>query len=108
MSLHTPVGDDSGSELADLLHDATALDAYELAVAGQLSEDVRRALGTLSEREAEIVTLRFGLRDGNARTYDDIAKAHGVSRERIRQIEKKAMGKLRHVSRAEMLREYAS
>jgi RNA polymerase primary sigma factor len=106
ISLHTPLGEDGDSELGDLIEDSEAIQPGEAASFTLLQEQLASVLGTLSEREAGVVSLRFGLAGGQPRTLDEIGKAYGVTRERIRQIESKAMAKLRHPSRSKALRDY--
>ncbi|MDP9867334.1 RNA polymerase primary sigma factor [Streptosporangium brasiliense] len=106
ISLHTPFGDEGDGELGDLIEDAGAVTPEAAAAFTLLQEQVRALLGTLAGREADVISMRFGLADGRPRTLDEIGRAHSVSRERIRQIEAKAMSKLRHPSRSEPLRDY--
>ena len=106
ISLHTPLGEDSDSELGDLIEDSDAIQPGEAASFTLLQEQLHSVLGTLSEREAGVVSLRFGLADGQPKTLDAISNVYGVTRERIRQIESKAMYKLRHPSRSDLLRDY--
>jgi RNA polymerase primary sigma factor len=106
ISLHTPLGDDGDSELGDLIEDSEAIQPGEAASFALLHEQLHAVLGTLPEREAGVVSLRFGLTDGQPKTLDEIGKVYGVTRERIRQIESKAMSRLRHPSRSQALRDY--
>jgi RNA polymerase primary sigma factor len=106
ISLHTPLGEDGDSELGDLIEDSQAIQPAEAASSTLLQEQLHAVLGTLPEREAGVVALRFGLAGGQPRTLDEIGKAYGVTRERIRQIESKAMSKLRNPSRSHRLRDY--
>jgi RNA polymerase primary sigma factor len=106
ISLHTPLGEDGDSELGDLIEDCEAIQPGEAASFTLLQEQLHSVLGTLSEREAGVVSMRFGLTDGQPKTLDEIGKVYGVTRERIRQIESKAMSKLRHPSRSQVLRDY--
>ncbi|GAA4628680.1 RNA polymerase sigma factor RpoD-like protein [Cellulomonas oligotrophica] len=106
ISLHTPLGDDGSSEFGDLLEDSEAVAPSEAASFTLLQEQLHQVLGSLSEREAGVVSMRFGLDDGQPRTLDEIGKVYGVTRERIRQIEAKTMSKLRHPSRSQVLRDY--
>jgi RNA polymerase primary sigma factor len=106
ISLHTPLGEDGDSELSDLIEDSEAIQPAEAVSFTLLQEQLQSVLGTLSEREAGIVSLRFGLTDGQPKTLDEIGKIHGITRERIRQIESTAMSKLRHPSRSKVLRDY--
>ena len=106
ISLHTPLGEDGDSELGDLIEDSEAIQPGEAASFTLLQEQLHSVLDTLSEREAGVVSMRFGLTDGQPKTLDQIGKVYGVTRERIRQIESKAMSKLRHPSRSQGLRDY--
>ena len=106
ISLHIPLGEDGDSEFGDLIEDSEAIQPGEAVSFTLLQEQLHSVLGTLSEREAGVVSLRFGLADGQPRTLDEIGKVYGVTRERIRQIESKAMSKLRHPSRSKALRDY--
>jgi RNA polymerase primary sigma factor len=106
ISLHTPLGEAGEGELGDLIEDSEATEPGEAVSLTLLQEQVHAILGTLSEREAGVVSLRFGLADGRPRTLDEIGKVYGVTRERIRQIESKTLSKLRHPSRATLLRDY--
>jgi RNA polymerase primary sigma factor len=106
ISLHTPLGDDVDSEFGDLIEDSEAIQPGEAVSFTLLQEQLRSVLSTLPEREAGVVSMRFGLTDGQPKTLDEIGKVYGVTRERIRQIESKAMSKLRHPSRSNLLRDY--
>jgi RNA polymerase primary sigma factor len=106
ISLHTPLGEDGDSEFGDLIEDTEAIQPGEAVSFTLLQEQLHSVLGTLSEREAGVVSLRFGLTDGQPMTLDEIGKVYGVTRERIRQIESKTMSKLRHTSRSDVLRDY--
>jgi RNA polymerase primary sigma factor len=106
ISLHTPLGEDGDSELGDLIEDSEAIQPAEAASSTLLQEQLHAVLGTLPEREADVVSMRFGLTGGQPKTLDEIGKAYGVTRERIRQIESKAMSKLRNPSRSKVLRDY--
>jgi RNA polymerase primary sigma factor len=106
ISLHTPLGDDGDSEFGDLIEDCEAIQPGEAVSFTLLQEQLHSVLDTLPEREAGVVSLRFGLTDGQPRTLDEIGKVYGVTRERIRQIESRAMSKLRHPSRSNVLRDY--
>jgi RNA polymerase primary sigma factor len=106
ISLHTPLGEDGDSELGDLIEDSDAIQPGEAVSFTLLQEQLQSVLGTLSEREAAVVSLRFGLGDGQSKTLDEISHVYAVTRERIRQIESKAMYKLRHPSRSKLLRGY--
>ena len=106
ISLNTPLGEDGDSEFGDLIEDSGAIEPCEAVSFTLLQEQLHSVLGTLSEREAGVVSLRFGLTDGEPKTLDEIGKIYGVTRERIRQIESKTMSKLRHPSRSKVLRDY--
>jgi RNA polymerase primary sigma factor len=106
ISLHIPLGEDGDSEFGDLIEDSEAIQPGEAVGFTLLQEQLHSVLGALSEREAGVVSMRFGLADGQPRTLDEIGKVYGVTRERIRQIESKAMSKLRHPSRSKVLRDY--
>jgi RNA polymerase primary sigma factor len=106
ISLHTPLGQDGDSEFGDLIEDSEAIQPGEAVSFTLLQEQLHSVLGTLSEREAGVVSMRFGLTDGQPKTLDEIGKVYGVTRERIRQIESKTMSKLRHPSRSNVLRDY--
>ena len=106
ISLHTPLGEDGDSEFGDLIEDSEAIQPGEAVTFTLLQEQLRSVLGTLPEREAGVVSMRFGLTDGQPKTLDEIGKVYGVTRERIRQIESKTMSKLRHPSRSQVLRDY--
>jgi RNA polymerase primary sigma factor len=106
ISLHTRLGEDGDSEFGDLIEDCEAIQPGAAASFTLLQEQLHSVLGTLSEREAGVVSLRFGLTDGQPKTLDQIGTVYGVTRERIRQIESKAMSKLRHPSRSKVLRGY--
>jgi RNA polymerase primary sigma factor len=106
ISLHTPLGEDGDSEFGDLIEDSEAIQPGEAVSFTLLQEQLHSVLDTLSEREAGVVSMRFGLTDGQPKTLDEIGKVYGVTRERIRQIESKTMSKLRHPSRSDVLRDY--
>src|ERR1700757_439462 len=106
ISLHTPLGEDGDSEFGDLIEDSEAIQPGEAVSFTLLQEQLHSVLDTLSEREAGVVSMRFGLTDGQPKTLDEIGKVYGVTRERIRQIESKTMHKLRHPSRSQVLRDY--
>ena len=106
ISLHTPLGEDGDSEFGDLIEDSAAIVPADAVSFTLLQEQLHRVLDTLSEREAGVVSMRFGLGDGQPKTLDEIGKVYGVTRERIRQIESKTMSKLRHPSRSQVLRDY--
>ncbi len=106
ISLQAPLGEDGASQFGDLIEDAQAVNALDAVTSTLLREQLHSVLGTLSEREAGVVSMRFGLADGRPKTLDEIGKVYGVTRERIRQIESKTMSKLRHPSRSSILRDY--
>jgi RNA polymerase primary sigma factor len=106
ISLHSPLGEDGDSEFGDLIEDTEAIQPGEAVSFILLQEQLQSVLGTLSEREAGVVSMRFGLTDGQPKTLDEIGKVYGVTRERIRQIESNTMSKLRHPSRSKLLRDY--
>ena len=106
ISLHTPLGEDGDSEVGDLIEDSEAVVPADAVSFTLLQEQLHSVLDTLSEREAGVVAMRFGLTDGQPKTLDEIGKVYGVTRERIRQIESKTMSKLRHPSRSQVLRDY--
>ncbi len=106
ISLHTPLGEDGDSEFGDLIEDSEAVVPADAVGFTLLQEQLHQVLDTLSEREAGVVSMRFGLTDGQPKTLDEIGKVYGVTRERIRQIESKTMSKLRHPSRSQVLRDY--
>ena len=106
ISLHTPLGEEGDSEFGDLIEDSEAIVPSDAVSFTLLQEQLESVLMTLSEREAGVVRMRFGLTDGQPKTLDEIGKVYGVTRERIRQIESKTMSKLRHPSRSQVLRDY--
>jgi len=106
ISLHTPLGEEGDSEFGDLIEDSEAIQPGEAVSFTLLQEQLQSVLETLTEREAGVVSMRFGLTDGQPKTLDEIGKVYGVTRERIRQIESKTMLKLRHPSRSAVLRDY--
>ena len=106
ISLHTPLGEDGDSEFGDLIEDSEAIQPGEAVSFTLLQEQLHSVLGTLSEREAGVVSMRFGLTDGQPKTLEQIGKVYGVTRERIRQIESNTMSKLRHPSRSKVLWDY--
>jgi len=106
ISLHTPLGEDGDSEFGDLIEDSEAVVPADAVSFTLLQEQLHQVLDTLSEREAGVGSMRFGLQDGQPKTLDEIGKVYGVTRERIRQIESKTMSKLRHPSRSQVLRDY--
>ncbi|HJD78001.1 MAG TPA: sigma-70 family RNA polymerase sigma factor [Corynebacterium pollutisoli] len=107
VSLDMPVGADEEAPLGDFIEDAEATDAESAVVATMRHSDIRSVLGTLEEREQDVIRLRYGLDDGVPRTLDQIGRRFGLSRERVRQIEREVMSKLRDGHRAARLREYA-
>ncbi|GAB4320302.1 MAG: hypothetical protein Kow0010_00010 [Dehalococcoidia bacterium] len=106
VSLETPVGDEEDGELGDFVEDSTALVPFDVASDQLLREQVQDVLSTLTTRERRVLELRFGLDDGRSRTLEEVGREFGVTRERIRQIEGKALRKLRHPSRSARLRDY--
>ncbi|MDP4961777.1 MAG: sigma-70 family RNA polymerase sigma factor [Mycobacterium sp.] len=108
VSLDMPVGADEEAPLGDFIEDSEAMSAENTVIAELLHTDIRHVLATLDEREQQVIRLRFGLDDGQPRTLDQIGKMFGLSRERVRQIEREVMIKLRQGDRAEKLRSYAS
>ena len=106
LSLDSPVGEEDDSFLGDFIEDASAEAPAEIAAKIMLNSAVLEALGELNEREQQVVRLRFGLEDGQARTLEEVGKEFGVTRERIRQIESKTLAKLRHPHRSQKLRDY--
>ncbi len=106
VSLETPIGEEEDSHLGDFIEDRNAPAPPEAATAQLRREEVARALGTLSERERRVLQLRFGIDDGRSRTLEEVGRDFGVTRERIRQIEAKALRKLRHPSRSRLLRDF--
>jgi RNA polymerase primary sigma factor len=106
VSLETPVGQEEGSALGDFLEDDQAVEPADAAARALLSEAVSDALEELTERERQVVRLRFGLEDGQVRTLEEVGREFGVTRERIRQIESKTLAKLRHPIRSQKLRDY--
>ncbi len=109
MSLETPVGNNEDStELGDFIEDESVIEPVDAASKELLREQIRNVLSFLSEREREVLEMRFGLNDGKDHTLEEVGKSFGVTRERIRQIEAKALRKLRHPSRSKSLRDYLS
>jgi RNA polymerase primary sigma factor len=106
VSLETPIGEEDDSHLGDFLEDHTALAPAEAASHQLLKEQVEDVLDSLTERERKVLQLRFGLDDGRSRTLEEVGREFHVTRERIRQIEAKALRKLRHPSRSRKLKDY--
>jgi RNA polymerase primary sigma factor len=106
VSLETPIGEEEDSHLGDFIEDSEAVIPLERASFRLLQEQLESVLHTLSEREKEVIEMRFGLKDGQPRTLEEVGKRFGVTRERIRQIESKTLSKLRHPSRSQKLRDY--
>ena len=106
VSLETPIGEEEDSHLGDFIQDEDALAPAEAAAYSLLKDQIEEVLGSLNEREQKVLKLRFGLEDGRARTLEEVGKEFDVTRERIRQIEAKALRKLRHPSRSKKLRDY--
>ena len=106
ISLHTPLGEEGDSEFGDLIEDSEAVKPEESVTFTILQEQLMQVLGGLTNREADVIKARYGLTDGQPKTLDEIGNVHGVTRERIRQIESKTMSKLRHPSRSQSLRDY--
>ena len=106
IELHNPMGYEGDSEFGDLIEDSEAIASPDAISFTLLQEQLRSVLDFLSEREAGVIAMRFGLNDGQPKTLDEISRVHGVTRERIRQIESKVMTKLRHPSRSQVLRDY--
>ena len=106
VSLETPIGEEEDSHLGDFIEDEAALDPADAASVMLLKEQITEVLQTLAPREAEVLRLRFGLEDGRSRTLEEVGQSFGVTRERIRQIEAKALRKLRHPSRSKVLRDF--
>ncbi|MCP5094269.1 MAG: RNA polymerase sigma factor RpoD [Chloroflexi bacterium] len=106
MSLESPVGNEDATEYGDFIPDEGALEPVDAASKELLREQIRNVLGFLSEREREVLEMRFGLNDGKDHTLEEVGRSFGVTRERIRQIEAKALRKLRHPSRSKSLRDY--
>jgi RNA polymerase primary sigma factor len=106
VSLATPVGEEADSTLADFIPDPHALDADDAAASGMLRQQIATALDQLTERERKVLELRYGLSDGQPRTLEEVGRAFGVTRERVRQIEVKALRKLRHPRLGKLLKDY--
>jgi RNA polymerase primary sigma factor len=106
VSLETPIGEEDDSHLGDFIKDERNLSPEEFATNEMLKDEISQVLETLTEREEKVIRLRFGLEDGKPRTLEEVGQMFGVTRERIRQIEAKALRKLRHPSRSRKLRDY--
>ena len=106
VSLETPIGEEEDSHLGDFIPDDEAPAPADAAAFSMLKEQLVDVLGTLTEREQKVLKLRFGLEDGRARTLEEVGKTFDVTRERIRQIEAKALRKLRHPTRSKKLKDY--
>jgi RNA polymerase primary sigma factor len=106
MSLETPVGSEESSQLGDFIEDETMPEPVDAAARELLKEQVQNALSVLTERERQVLEMRFGLLDGKDYTLEEVGKYFNVTRERIRQIEAKALRKLRHPTRSRHLRDY--
>jgi len=106
LSLEMPIGDEDSSRLGDFVEDASVQAPDEIVMQGLLHEDLENVMNTLTEREKTVLKLRFGIEDGHNRTLEEVGKVFNVTRERIRQIEAKALRKLKHPTRAKKLREY--
>jgi RNA polymerase primary sigma factor len=106
VSLEAPIGEEEDNHLGDLLPDSSSPAPVDLATQKLLQEQVENVLASLTNRERRVLQLRFGLDDGHPRTLEEVGKEFGVTRERIRQIEAKALRKLRHPSRSKKLRAY--
>ena len=107
VSLDMPVGTDEEAPLGDFIEDSDAADAEDMVIASLRHMDIRKVLATLDDREEDVIRLRYGLDDGVPRTLDQIGREFGLSRERVRQIEREVMAKLRNGERADKLRAYA-
>ena len=106
VSLETPIGEEDDSHLGDFIKDETNVSPEEFATNEMLKDEIADVLSTLTEREEKVIRLRFGLEDGKSRTLEEVGQMFGVTRERIRQIEAKALRKLRHPSRSKKLKDY--
>jgi RNA polymerase primary sigma factor len=106
ISLETPVGEENDSSLGDFIEDHEVMAPADAASYEMLKEQISEVLDTLTEREESVLRLRFGLDDGRSRTLEEVGKVFGVTRERIRQIEAKALRKLRHPSRSKQLKDF--
>lgn len=105
-SLDTPIGEDGDSELGEFVVDETSENIEQIVMTNSLREEIERILNTITPKERQVIELRFGLKDGRSRTLEEIGTIFGVTRERIRQIEAKALRKLKHTSRAKLIRDY--
>ena len=108
VSLETPIGEEDDSHLGDFIKDEDSPEPQDSAAYTLLKEQLEEVMSTLTPREAKVLKLRFGLEDGKARTLEEVGKEFKVTRERIRQIEAKALRKLRHPSRSKKLKDYMS
>ena len=106
VSLETPLGDEKDTQLGDFIADKDAVSPEDATAFELLKERISKALGTLKEREAEVLKMRFGLTDGNLHTLEEVGNVYKVTRERVRQIEAKALRKLRHPTRSRALKDY--
>ncbi|HRL14632.1 MAG TPA: sigma-70 family RNA polymerase sigma factor, partial [Aggregatilineales bacterium] len=106
MSIDQPIGQEDSSLFGDFIPDDKVLGPVDAATRQLLKDQIRQALGVLSDREREVLEMRFGLQDGQDHTLEEVGKHFGVTRERIRQIEAKALRKLRHPTRSRQLRDY--
>jgi RNA polymerase primary sigma factor len=106
ISLETPIGEEEDSHLGDFVPDERNMSPEEYATNEMLKDEISELLLTLTEREEKVIRLRFGLEDGKSRTLEEVGQLFGVTRERIRQIEAKALRKLRHPSRSRKLKDY--
>jgi RNA polymerase primary sigma factor len=107
ISLESPIGEEDDSSLGDFIEDSDVMHAEDAVAYGMMTDQLRSALKSLESRESQVIAMRFGLDDGKPRTLNEIGTMFGLSRERIRQIEREAMAKLRHPSRSQQLRDYA-
>ena len=106
VSLETPIGEEDDSHLGDFVPDEHNMSPEDFATNEMLKDEIADVLLTLTEREEKVIRLRFGLEDGKSRTLEEVGQMFGVTRERIRQIEAKALRKLRHPSRSRKLKDY--
>jgi len=106
VSLEMPIGEEEDSHLGDFIEDHKIVAPEDGAASDLLKEQMQSVMGSLSEREREVLALRYGLEDGNSRTLEEVGRRFGVTRERIRQIEAKALRKLRHPSKSKQLRDF--